>query len=115
MTLFAFPDYFPAVATTDILCRIADVLVSKPSELAFYPVPKLHIRRVGDHEAFSAVRSSELGDGTLEARPPRDPPRDPLRAVGASRLTRRGCRCASLRRRWSGWSSCGETPTSSRP
>jgi hypothetical protein len=31
-------------------------------------VPKLHIRRVGDHEADSAKRSSELGDGTLEAR-----------------------------------------------
>jgi hypothetical protein len=26
------------------------------------------IRRVGDHEAYSAVRASELGDGTLEAR-----------------------------------------------
>ena len=47
---------------------MADVLCAKPSELAFYPVPKLNIRRVGDHEAFSAVRSSELGDGTLEAR-----------------------------------------------
>jgi hypothetical protein len=36
--------------------------------LAFYPVPKLHIRRVGDHEQYSALRASELGDGTLEAR-----------------------------------------------
>lgn len=26
------------------------------------------IRRVGDHEQFSALRASELGDGTLEAR-----------------------------------------------
>ena len=47
---------------------MADVLCAKPSELAFYPVPKLNIRRVGDHEAYSALRSSELGDGTLEAR-----------------------------------------------
>lgn len=68
VTLFAFDEYFPAVATTDILCRVADVLCCKPSELAFYCVPKLHIRRVGDHEAASAKRSSELGDGTLEAR-----------------------------------------------
>jgi hypothetical protein len=68
VTLFAFDEYFPAVATTDILCRVADVLSCKPSELAFYCVPKLHIRRVGDHEAASAKRSSELGDGTLEAR-----------------------------------------------
>jgi hypothetical protein len=25
------------------------------------------IRRVGDHDQFSALRASELGDGTLEA------------------------------------------------
>jgi hypothetical protein len=68
ITLFAFDEYFPAVATTDILCRVADVLSTKPSELAFYCVPKLHIRRVGDHEASSAKRAAELGDGTLEAR-----------------------------------------------
>ena len=61
-------DYFPAVATTDILSRVADVLACKPSELAFYPCPKLMIRRVGDHEAYSALRASELGDGTLEVR-----------------------------------------------
>ena len=67
-TLFAFDEYFPAVATTDLLCRCCDVLSCKPSELAFYCVPKLHIRRVGDHEAASAKRSSELGDGTEEAR-----------------------------------------------
>jgi len=68
VTLFAFDDYFPAVATTDLLSRVADVLCAKPSELAFYPVPKLNIRRVGDHEAYSALRSSEAGDGSLEVR-----------------------------------------------
>jgi hypothetical protein len=68
VTLFTFDEYFPAVATTDILSRVTDILSCKPSELAFYCVPKLHIRRVGDHEADSAKRSTELGDGTLEAR-----------------------------------------------
>lgn len=68
VTLFSFDEYFPAVATTDIICRVADILSCKPSELAFYCLPKLHIRRVGDHEAASAKRASELGDGTLEAR-----------------------------------------------
>jgi len=29
--LFAFDDYFPAVATTDLLARVADVLCAKPS------------------------------------------------------------------------------------
>lgn len=33
VTLFAFDDYFPAVATTDLLSRVTDVLCAKPSEL----------------------------------------------------------------------------------
>ncbi|OEU10937.1 hypothetical protein FRACYDRAFT_193278 [Fragilariopsis cylindrus CCMP1102] len=68
ITLFAFDEYFPAVATTDILCRVSDILTCKPSELAFYPIPKLHIRRVGDHEEYSAIRSAEVNDGSLETR-----------------------------------------------
>ena len=67
VTLFAFEEYFPAAATTDLLRRVCDVLCCKPSGLAFYCVPKLYIRRVGDHEADSAKCSSELGDETLEA------------------------------------------------
>lgn len=68
ITLFAYTEYIPAVATTDILCRVSDVLACKPSEMAFYCIPKLMLRRVGEHEAFSAKRASELGDGTVEAR-----------------------------------------------
>ena len=48
--------------------RSCDVLVTKPSELAFYPVPKLFIRRVGKHEMWGAIHSAEVGDGTLECR-----------------------------------------------
>lgn len=68
VTVFAFASYFPAVATTDVVMRVSDVLCAKPSELAFYPIPKLNVRRVGDHEAYSAIRSSEIGDGTFEVR-----------------------------------------------
>mmetsp|Transcript_14 Transcript_14/g.16 ORF Transcript_14/g.16 Transcript_14/m.16 type:complete len:582 (-) Transcript_14:50-1795(-) len=68
ITLFAFDEYFPAVATTDILVRVSDIMACKPSELAFYPIPKLMIRRVGDHEQYSAIRAAELGDGTFEVR-----------------------------------------------
>ena len=48
--------------------RSCDVLVTKPSELAFYPVPKLFIKRVGKHEMWGAIHSAEIGDGTLECR-----------------------------------------------
>lgn len=67
VTLFAFNTSYAAVTTTDVLIPYTDVLVCKPSEMAFYAVPKLLIRRVGDHEAPSAVRAAELGEGTLEA------------------------------------------------
>ena len=48
--------------------RCSDVLITKPSELAYYPIPKLMIRRVGGHEAWGAIRTAELGDGTYECR-----------------------------------------------
>ena len=44
------------------------MLVTKPSELAFYPVPKLFIKRIGGHEQWGAIHSAEIGDGTLECR-----------------------------------------------
>jgi hypothetical protein len=48
--------------------RSCDVLVTKPSELSFYPVPKLFIKRIGGHEQWGAIHSAEIGDGTLECR-----------------------------------------------
>jgi len=64
--LFCHRDIFAAVYATNLLLRSSDLLVTKPSELAFYPVPKLHVRRVGGHEAWGAIRSAELGDGSVE-------------------------------------------------
>ncbi len=65
---FWHENIFEAVYCTNLLMRSCDVLVTKPSELAFYPVPKLFIKRVGGHEQWGAVHSSEIGDGTLECR-----------------------------------------------
>jgi hypothetical protein len=68
VVLFNFSSHTEAFSATDKLIRISDVLVTKPSELAFFPIPKLFIRRVGDHEAASVLRSLELGEGTVECR-----------------------------------------------
>lgn len=68
--LFHFKSHAEAFSATDLLIRTVDVLVTKPSELAFYPIPKLFIRRVGDHEEKSALYSLELGEGTVECREP---------------------------------------------
>ena len=65
---FGDDDIFAAVYATNLLMRACDLLVTKPSELSFYPVPKLMIRRVGGHEAWGAVRAAEVGDGTYELR-----------------------------------------------
>ncbi|HAE22748.1 MAG TPA: hypothetical protein DCG47_10560, partial [Spirochaetaceae bacterium] len=63
---FLNADKFAAVYCTNLLMRSADILVTKPSELAYYPIPKLMIRRVGGHERWGAIRAAELGDGSYE-------------------------------------------------
>ena len=63
---FCDGDIFAAVYSSNLLMRCCDVLVTKPSEFSFYPVPKLMIHRVGGHEAWGAIRAAEVGDGTYE-------------------------------------------------
>ncbi len=64
--VFSNKNIFPAVYLTNLLMRKSDVLITKPSELSFYPIPKIMIHRVGGHEAWGAVRAAETGDGTYE-------------------------------------------------
>lgn len=63
---FCHENIFEAVYCTNLLMRSADVLLTKPSELAFYPIPKLFLKRIGGHERWGAIHSAEMGDGTLE-------------------------------------------------
>ena len=63
---FWHENIFEAVYCTNLLMRSCDVLATKPSELAFYPVPKLFLKRIGGHEKWGAIHSAEIGDGTLE-------------------------------------------------
>ncbi len=72
ITVFCHSDIFAAVYITNLLMRASDVLVTKPSELAFYPIPKLFIQHVGGHEVWGAVHSAEVGDGTYEVAPGRE-------------------------------------------
>lgn len=64
--LFYDQDIFSAVYSTNLLMRVSDLLITKPSELSFYPIPKLFIQRVGGHEKWGAIHSAEIGDGTYE-------------------------------------------------
>ena len=66
--VFLFDNTFHAVYATNYLMRVVDIMITKPSELAFYPVPKIFNERVGGHEMWGAIRGAELGDGTVEAR-----------------------------------------------
>ncbi|MBR0134873.1 MAG: hypothetical protein IJM18_01615, partial [Clostridia bacterium] len=63
---FCHDDIFEAVYSTNLLMRKADVLITKPSELAFYPVPKLMMRHIGGHEVYGAIYAREIGDSTFE-------------------------------------------------
>ena len=64
--VFCHKDIFAAVYATNLLIRACDCLITKPSELSFYPVPKLMIQHVGGHECWGAVRAAEVGDGSPE-------------------------------------------------
>lgn len=59
---FCHENIYEAVYCTNLLMRSCDVLITKPSELAFYPVPKLFIKRVGGHEQWGRYtrRRSEM-------------------------------------------------------
>lgn len=63
---FWHENIFEAVYCTNLLMRSCDALLTKPSELAFYPVPKLFLKRIGGHEKWGAIHAAEMGDGTLE-------------------------------------------------
>lgn len=65
--VFLHDNTFHAVYSTNYLMRVVDVMITKPSELAFYPIPKIFNARVGGHEKWGAIRGAEIGDGTVEA------------------------------------------------
>ncbi len=66
MTAACFDDIFEAVYATNLLMPVSDVLITKPSELAYYPIPKIFMQHIGGHEVYGAVCSQEAGDGTFE-------------------------------------------------
>jgi hypothetical protein len=66
--VFLYDNTFHGVYATNYLMRVMDVMITKPSELAFYPVPKIFNARVGGHEMWGAIRGAEIGDGTVETR-----------------------------------------------
>ena len=59
-------DIFEAVYSTNLLMPVSDLLVTKPSELAYYPIPKLFMRHIGGHEVYGAINGREMGDATPE-------------------------------------------------
>lgn len=59
-------DIFKAVYSTNVIMPNSDILITKPSELAFYPIPKIFMRHIGGHEVYNAIYSNQAGDGTKE-------------------------------------------------
>ncbi|MBR1891497.1 MAG: hypothetical protein IJ811_03270 [Clostridia bacterium] len=66
ITVICNKDIFEAVYSTNLLMPNCDLLVTKPSELAYYPVPKLFMRHIGGHEVYGAIYGREAGDATWE-------------------------------------------------
>mgnify|MGYP007012478893 CR=1 FL=1 len=57
---------FEAVYSTNLIMRKVELLITKPSELAFYPVVKVMMKHIGGHEVYGAVHAQEIGDSTFE-------------------------------------------------
>ena len=64
--VFYHKNIFEAVYSTNLLMREVEVLITKPSELAFYPVVKVMMKHIGGHEVYGAVHAQEIGDSTFE-------------------------------------------------
>lgn len=59
-------DIFEAVYSTNLLMPVTDLLVTKPSELAYYPIPKLFMKHIGGHEVYGGINGREYGDSFPE-------------------------------------------------
>ncbi|MBQ6922867.1 MAG: hypothetical protein IJQ66_07250 [Clostridia bacterium] len=59
-------DIFKAVYSTNLLMPVTDLLVTKPSELVYYPIPKIFMRHIGGHEVYGSIHGREFGDSTDE-------------------------------------------------
>lgn len=59
-------DIFQAVYSTNLLMPVCDLMVTKPSELVFYPIPKIFMRHIGGHEVYGGIHGQEIGDATFE-------------------------------------------------
>ena len=64
--IFYHKNIFEAVYSTNLLMREVEILITKPSELAFYPVVKVMMKHIGGHEVYGAVHAQEIGDSTFE-------------------------------------------------
>ena len=64
--VFYHKNIFEAVYSTNLLMRQVEILITKPSELAFYPVVKIMMKHIGGHEVYGAVHAQEIGDSTFE-------------------------------------------------
>lgn len=62
---------FEAVYSTNLLMHGCDLLITKPSELVFYPIPKIFQRHIGGHEVYGAIHGREMGDATFECEDPK--------------------------------------------
>jgi hypothetical protein len=63
---FCNKDIFQAVYSTNLFMPVTDILVTKPSELAYYPIPKVFMKHIGGHEVYGAINGREKGDSTFE-------------------------------------------------
>lgn len=70
VTIFRFAEHGLSVRATDELIRCVDLLVTRPSQVAFFPIPKVLLRRLADHESDSSSYFVALDESDTECSRP---------------------------------------------
>jgi len=70
ITAICNEDIFRAVYSTNLLMPVTDLLITKPSELAYYPIPKLFMKHIGGHEVYarSTAESTAIPSRSIPTR-----------------------------------------------
>ena len=70
VTIFRFTEHGLSVRATDELIRCVDLLVTRPAQVAYFPVPKVLLRRLADLEIDSSNYLVELDECDAECSRP---------------------------------------------
>lgn len=62
VTIFHFDQYELSLRASDDLIRCADLLIVRPSQIAFFPIPKVLLKRLVEHEKSTSIYLEQINE-----------------------------------------------------